>query len=382
MSQKHHHILQNGPWWQAEAASTNVETKKLPNFQDYMDYLENSIHTDTTPKKEIDEHTCPKCLSREFAPDQDYASFSCYNCGWVGEQWIDASQEWRVYSTDDHHRPGHDPSRVGSFIHDDFRKSSLSTCIKGVNGIHSVRRIQKYQSMDQKERRLYQSFRILNDASQDVNHQTCEKAKNIFKSVNETKQRPSNRRTSMAACLYLASREEDTQTNRKALDEISNRFLVRAKKIQKVSKTSREVLFQKNADAAKKWAPAEATDEIIRIQKFIGPIHPTCISSAQEIANHSKDNGFGLYTIPTSLAVGCLWWVYQEVNAPYTQEQLANAAECSIATVQRSYQALLTNKMFIDTMRTIQPIFLTQENQSNSYLTGTFHEDVSVGNAK
>jgi transcription initiation factor TFIIIB Brf1 subunit/transcription initiation factor TFIIB len=218
-----------------------------------------------------------------------------------------------------------------------------------------------------------------------VDQNVCEKAKNIYKSVNDVKQRPSNRRTSMAACVYLAAKENQEQpsSSRKALDEISNMFLVGRKKIQKVSKTSREVLYQKNSEAMKKWAPAEATDEIERIQNWIGPCEPSWVESAQEIARHAKENGFGLHAIPISLAVGCLWWIYQEVNAEFSVEKIAEAAECSVATVHRSYQSLLASKLFIDSLRTIVPNKLTTtSNKLNiipNHIVLGVNEEVLIG---
>jgi len=357
--------LENGPWWQAETPSSH---NSIPDFSHYLEQLQDRI---SNTREELKEHQCPKCKEMEFSADPETGFISCYNCGWMGEQWIDSGQEWRVYSSDDHHRAGYDPGRVGSFIHEDFRKSSLSTCIKGTNGNASIRRIQQYQSMDQKERRLYQSYRLLKDATPSggqVNQQTCEKAKNIFKSVNESKQRPSNRRTSMAAAVYLASRE-DSQ-DRVALEDISNMFAVQRKKIHKVYKNSREVLFQKNAETAKKWAPSDAKDEIDRIIKWVGPCDSSWIESAKELASIAKDNGFGLYTIPASLALGCLWWVYQEMKEEITMEELAKSVNCSPGTVSRSYQALAVNKVFIDSLRKIFPIQV-EKNPQKSHIKYT-----------
>lgn len=190
----------------------------------------------------------------------------------------------------------------------------------------------------------------------------------------------------MAACVYLAAQEE-TDTSRTALDEISNLFLVKKKKIQRVCKTSREVLFQKNpSQTNNKWAPLDTDEAIHSIQERIQQVHSSWTESAKELASLCKEYGFGLYTIPTSLSVGCLWWVYQEVKAPFTMEQLAKSAECSVATVQRSYQALLSNQPFIEELRKVFP-------DKNADLVGKVTlvsstvplgiiEDVFIGNAK
>lgn len=383
-----HQLIQNGPWW--SSSSDSSVNRQLSQQQHKID-LTNIFNQFEKSQQEIpiqkqkiseNEHQCPKCQSIEWGADLDAGFYRCYQCGWIGEPWIDSGQEWRVYSSDEHHRAGYDPGRVGSFVHDDFRKSSLSTCIKGTAGSSSIRRIQKYQSMDQKERRLYQSYKLLNNAdpsSHQVDHQTCEKAKTIFKSVSDAKQRPSNRKNSMAAAVYLAAKDSEQQVSRKALDEISNMFSVGRKKIQKVSKTSREVLFQKNNESAKKWAPTDPVEEVDRIQHWIGPCDLSWIESAKEIAKMAKENGFGLHTIPTSLAVGCLWWVYQEVAANYNQKQLADAGDCSEATVIRSYQALLESKIFIDSLRKIYPKKEKTSQENNSFrLSNSLLSDVVI----
>jgi len=393
--------LHNGPWWQTDASrspSKPQTVKTNPMVHQYLDDWEQMMETDnevpTSKEHSQDDDydmTCPKCHSQEWGPDPENGRHLCFQCGWVGEAWIDAGQEWRCYSTDEGGRSGLDGGRVGATIHNDFRKSSLSTCIKGTAGSSSIRRIQKYQSMDQKERRLYQSYRYLQRAQDQanihnqVNQRTCEKAKTIFKSVSEGKKRPSNRRTSMAACVYLAAQEE-TDTSRTALDEISNLFLVKKKKIQRVCKTSREVLFQKNpSQTNNKWAPLDTDEAIHSIQERIQQVHSSWTESAKELASLCKEYGFGLYTIPTSLSVGCLWWVYQEVKAPFTMEQLAKSAECSVATVQRSYQALLSNQPFIEELRKVFPD-KNADLVSSSFTTSTVPlgiiEDVFIGNAK
>lgn len=349
----------DGPWW--------INHPDIPVSTDLTDYYCNQYKSITQTETEIkvkpnDETICPKCQIHSWGSDVENGIYFCYSCGYIGEAWIDQSQELRFYPNQSSNN-----SRVGGCIHEDFRKSALSTCIKG-SGNEAFRRIQRYQSMDTEERRLYQNYKLLNH--QEISPIICEKAKQIFKSIQTAKSHSGgNRRTNMAACVFLANDKESSQ---KVLNQLSSTFSVESKKIHKISKISRELVFQKHANLLVK--PINGIQEIERIQRHVGPIPPSWLDSANELATIAKEYGLGLHAIPSSLAIGCLWWIYQEVKAPWTKEQLAQADDCSAVTVQRSFQLLYEQREIIQHLRCKLP-------DLNETIPKSFIQNTLIANA-
>jgi transcription initiation factor TFIIIB Brf1 subunit/transcription initiation factor TFIIB len=179
------------------------------------------------------------------------------------------------------------------------------------------------------------------------------------------------------------------------MDEISKWFVMDKKKVAKGCKQSREALFQKHPECLKQLQPQTPEAEIKRIQNILGEVHPSWIESAQELAKFAQEFGIGLRAVPTSLAVGCLWWIYQEANAPWTMNDIAQATACSEVTVQKSWSMLVSHKETIEVFRKIRPLVqqrtnidsnprnMTQNTNNNSNWVKWMHQqESSLGNAQ
>ena len=370
------------PWWSAKKQVQQPQ-KVAQRFTDDLYEQMQQFRDDENKENEIE--ICPACQSERWEPDTEHSNWTCYDCGFIGDNVIDQGQEWRQYQGDDFRRGG-DPSRVGIPVHEYFRKSSLSTCIRGRSNQGGYPRLQRYQSMDPEERKLLYSFRLLdqNVSTNEMNTNTREKAKYLYKCISETNNKPTHRKRSVAACVYLACQNGRQSTD---MDDVSKWFYMDKKKVAKGCKQSREALFQKHPECLKQLQPQTPEDEIKRIQNLLGDVDPTWIESAQELAHFAQEFGIGLKAVPTSLAVGCLWWIYQEAGAPWTIADIARVGPCSEVTVQKSWNMLINHQETIEVFRKIRPIVYqrtnTGFNQNNQTWVKWMHQnDSSLGNAQ
>lgn len=343
----------------------------------------NKLKASDVPKIIIGNSTCPSCSGNKWEPDNENGCWICYDCGFKGDDVIDQGQEWRQYNGDDSRRSG-DQCRVGIPVHDYFRKSSLSTCIRGRINQGGYQRLQRYQSMDPEERKLLYSFKLLdqNVSPTDVNLNIREKAKYLYKCISDTAGKPTHRKRSVAACVYLACKNGQHNAE---MGDVSKWFYINKKKVAKGCKQSREALFQNHPECLKQLQPHTTEMEIKRIQGLLGEVHPSVIESAQELARIAQEFGVGLRAVPTSLAVGCLWWIYQEATVPWTITDIAKITPCSDVTVHKSWNLLMVHKEMIEVFRKVRPTNRQPAKRQTSdinWVKRMYSPDCNLGNAQ
>lgn len=303
---------------------------------------------------------CKDCSSLEIVVDEHCGSHVCQNCGNVVESWIEEGQEWRNYQWDGNGK-AKDPSRVGVPINQLLPRSSLSTQISGY-GNETLRRCHRYHSMDEQERKLYQTFRWfdnqLEPASESptsVPHATNQKIKDrtrqYYKTLADAGQGkiPSKRRN-IAACYMMACKEQLPKTS---VQEVAKHLDMKRKKIQKGCRQSREIFFHNQPDMYQKMKPVTAQEEVNRLASCFTGIPNNWIESAKEIIGFIQAFGCANQTAPSSLAVGCLYWIFLECNAPWSKKELAIVAQCSEVTIQKSLQAIRNSESIWNGMRKV-----------------------------
>ena len=104
---------------------------------------------------------CSHCSSQKLILDE--GNYVCTECGTLFDRFIDTTAEWRYYGHEDSKTS--DPTRCGLPTNELLPESSLGTMIGNGSGeCYEMRIIRKYQmwnSMNYKERTLYNIFDIL-----------------------------------------------------------------------------------------------------------------------------------------------------------------------------------------------------------------------------
>ncbi|KAJ2364003.1 transcription initiation factor IIB, partial [Coemansia sp. RSA 2607] len=158
---------------------------------------------------------CPDCRNPVPNIVEDFASgdYLCGDCGLVlGDRIIDTRSEWRTFANDE----GDDPSRVGNAANPLLDGDQLDTVISrgdGGSGVsRDLNRTQGRTTAQRHERNLVQAYKEIS-ALCDACHMPrtiVDIAKQLYKKVEDDNlQRNKNNDAIIAACIFLACRQDN-----------------------------------------------------------------------------------------------------------------------------------------------------------------------------
>ncbi|KAJ4851365.1 Transcription initiation factor IIB-2 [Turnera subulata] len=159
---------------------------------------------------------CPECKSlTEIVFDHSAGDTICSECGLVLEAHsVDETSEWRTFSSDSN---DHDPNRVGGPLNPLLGDAALSTTISRPHGASSDRlsgSLGKWQSRGPNSDRggLIHAFKSISVLADRLGLVTTikDRANEIYKKVEDQKPlKGRNQEAILAACLYIACRQEN-----------------------------------------------------------------------------------------------------------------------------------------------------------------------------
>jgi len=286
---------------------------------------------------------CLYCQKFECVADHEEGKYICMSCGRGNGEILDSGQEWRSLSCDDMRRQS-DPSRVGMPVNEHFKKASLSTTINGY-GHQNFRKFQRYNTMEYDERSLLKNFQYIDFSTEDVFPEVVkDHAKNTFKLVNENEnKRGSKKHSTMAACVFFASKGRDMTPNK---EKLSQQFNIKKKKFTKGCNFFREKLFEKAPEFYSKMKPVCAEDEIKRIGTLFN-MPKIYKDIACYVAYMAQELGIVIKNTPISIAVGSIFLVSTIYKLDIDKRDIAEKCDISDVTINKSLSLLLSYKLIL-----------------------------------
>ncbi|KAI8320956.1 cyclin-like protein [Martensiomyces pterosporus] len=158
---------------------------------------------------------CPDCRSPIPNIVEEFASgdLVCGDCGLVlGDRIVDTRSEWRTFANDE----GDDPSRVGNAANPFLDGAQLDTVIArggdhGSGLARDLNRIHGRSTAQRHERNLVQAYKEISALcdAYDLPKVIGDVAKQLYKKVEDDNlQRGKNNDAIIAACIFLACRQE------------------------------------------------------------------------------------------------------------------------------------------------------------------------------
>ena len=292
-----------------------------------------------------DNWDCVKQLIEEFAPKVaptvashqgcehdnvfvDEGNYICSACNTLVCRYIDQGAEWRFYGWDDN-KSGSDPTRCGLPTSDLIPGSGLGTTIGYGNnltyGDRVMRQHHMWNNMTYQERALYNIFDRLQTVANNsgVPKSILDQAKTLYKKVSETKiTRGDNREGIIAACIYMACKQNDVP---RSASEIAKAFNIKecvmtrgCKKYQELMKIN--VKTTKASDFINRFcSKLDLSTERKNICRHV-------VDKAEELAVVSKNT-------PPSIAAGSIFMCSNIYNWGITKKMLADACDISQVTI-------------------------------------------------
>ncbi|KAL9250013.1 Transcription initiation factor IIB-2-like protein [Drosera capensis] len=175
-----------------------------------------------------DSSYCPDCKrSTEVVFDHSAGDTVCSECGLVLESHsIDETSEWRTFANES---GDNDPNRVGGPSNPLLSDSGLTTMIsktKGSGGDSLPSGLGRWQSRGSAaDRNLLHAFNVIATMADRLGLVTTikDRANEIYKKVEDQKPlRGRNQDAILAACLYIACRQEDKPRTVKEICSVAN----------------------------------------------------------------------------------------------------------------------------------------------------------------
>ena len=200
--------------------------KKTQNHEDawklFDDFHEQKIPSDPSAENALQ---CFLCFSEDVFLDE--GNYTCRKCNCVISRFIDQGAEWRFYGHDDN--KSSDPTRCGAPSNDLLPQSSLGSIIScQMFESYSMKLIRQYHmwnSITYKERSLYNIFNTItvNAVNNGISPTIIEEAKNLYKTMSESKiSRGNNRSGLIASSIYMSCKRNNVPRTAKEIAKIFN----------------------------------------------------------------------------------------------------------------------------------------------------------------
>eukprot|EP00897_Mesotaenium_endlicherianum_P010130 jgi/Mesen1/9145/ME000580S08479 len=173
----------------------------------------------------MDKQMCPECKTfTELVNDHAAGDLICKECGLVVEQHsIDETSEWRTFSNES---ANNDPVRVGGPSNPLLTDGGLVTVIAAGKGGEMPGNVRGWQSRGANtDRQLINAFKAIGAMADRAGLVSTikDRANEIFKRVEDLKSiRGRSQDAILAACLYIACRQEDKPRTFKEIGALAN----------------------------------------------------------------------------------------------------------------------------------------------------------------
>ncbi|KAJ1732651.1 transcription initiation factor IIB [Coemansia biformis] len=283
---------------------------------------------------------CRNC--RDPVPNiiEDFASgdYVCGDCGLVlGDRIIDTRSEWRTFANDE----GDDPSRVGNAANPFLDGAQLDTVIaRGGDGgtglARDLNRTQGRATTQRHERNLVQAYKDISALcdAYDIPKTIVDIAKQLYKKVEDDNlQRGKNNDAIIAACIFLACRQDNAPRTFKeicALTKVDRKDIGRTFKFLKSKLGANTGTTSSHDLIARFCSNLNLDQETWRITKLL-------TEKAKDMENISGKS-------PLSIASACIYMASHLIGDGRDAKAISDIAGVGEATIKTTYKILYANR--------------------------------------
>ena len=283
---------------------------------------------------------CQDCKKHtEVAFDHSAGDTVCTECGLVLEAHsVDETSEWRTFANESN---DNDPVRVGGPSNPLLTDGGLSTVIAKPNGAHgdflssSLGRWQNRGSNP--DRSLILAFRTIANMADRLGLVATikDRANEIYKKVEDLKSiRGRNQDAILAACLYIACRQEDRPRTVKEICSVANGATKK-----EIGRAKEFIVKQLEVEMGQsmEMGTIHAGDFLRRFCSTLG-MNNTAVKAAQEAVQRSEE--LDIRRSPISIAAAVIYMITQLSEDKKPLKDISLATGVAEGTIRNSYKDL------------------------------------------
>ncbi|XP_062172181.1 transcription initiation factor IIB isoform X2 [Alnus glutinosa] len=283
---------------------------------------------------------CPECKrATEVVFDHSAGDTVCSECGLVLEAHsIDEKSEWRIFANES---GDNDPVRVGGPSNPLLADGGLSTVISRPNGASgdflssSLGRWQNRGSNP--DRSLIQAFKAIATMSDRLGLVATikDRANEIYKKVEDQKPlRGRNQDAILAACLYIACRQEDKARTVKEICSVANGATKK-----EIGRAKEYIVKQLEVEMGQsmEMGTIHAGDFLRRFCSHLG-MNNQAVKAAQEAVQKSEE--LDIRRSPISIAAAVIYMITQLSDDKKLLKDVSLATGVAEGTIRNSYKDL------------------------------------------
>ncbi|KAJ1964538.1 transcription initiation factor IIB [Dipsacomyces acuminosporus] len=285
---------------------------------------------------------CPDCRSPVPNIIEEFASgdLVCGDCGLVlGDRIIDTRSEWRTFANDE----GDDPSRVGNAANPFLDGAQLDTVIArggdhGSGLARDLNRIHGRSTAQRHERNLVQAYKEISALcdAYDLPKVIGDVAKQLYKKVEDDNlQRGKNTDAIIAACIFLACRQEGVP---RTFREICALTKVDRKDIGRTFK------FLKGKLGTTETAATTSSDDLILRFCSNLTLNMETQRIAELLSQKAKDMDKIAGKSPVSIASACIYMASYLTGNGKDARTISGIAGVGEATIKTTYKILYASR--------------------------------------
>ena len=291
-----------------------------------------------TQKNDIKTDTCCDDIENHIKYN---GLLSCKCCSNTISNIVDGP-EWRYYGSND--TKSSDPTRCGMPVNQLLPESSVGTSIStrgGKQGMHKIRRYQRWNGMPYKERSLLKVFEEITRkcTSNDIPGIIIQEAHGLYKIISSAKiSRGSNREGIIAACVYFSCKINKVP---RSTNEIAEIFDITVPVMTKGCKKFREIMQLNKVDINRinNTATISIDDFIDRFSSKLS-LDIEDITNIIGIAQLAKYYNLINENSPPSMASGCIYLYIKTNSLTISKKNISDVCKISEVTINKCYKKL------------------------------------------
>lgn len=283
---------------------------------------------------------CPECKKNtEVVSDHSAGDTVCSECGLVLEAHsIDETSEWRTFANES---ADNDPVRVGGPSNPLLTDGGLSTVISKPNGSSGdflTASLGRWQNRGSNpDRSLIQAFKTIATMCDRLNLVATikDRANEIYKKVEDQKPlRGRNQDAILAACLYIACRQEDKPRTVKEICSVANGATKK-----EIGRAKEYIVKQLEVEMGQsmEMGTIHAGDFLRRFCSHLGMTNQA-VKAAQEAVQKSEE--IDIRRSPISVAAAVIYMITQLSDDKKLLKDISVATGVAEGTIRNSYKDL------------------------------------------
>ena len=297
--------------------------------------LKKSFKKETFEEK-IEEERCKECGELSVVIEDGHKV--CRSCGIDNGMYIETTQEWNNYSNDDGKK---DNSRCG--MTNDMTTNSLGTVLIG-GGNQSFKRVHTWNSIDSSTRSSLNTLNKIEKFTRNHNipKSIIQRTNQIYIMITENKIKRGKIKNGLLAAimLYVCKKHSIHKTS----TEIANIFKLSEKKMIQGIKQFHEYLYEVGIDRFKEDQPTTYKDYIYSYCHKLELYDELIIKKIIACAKIANELGLNLHNTPSSIAVGCIFFVFEELKISISKTEIEHICGPSIVTITKTYKEMIPYK--------------------------------------